>query len=101
MPYNTNKELADKVRGTEKLSPRKKRQFRHVFNESHEKGDSEDASYAKAWGVVNKTAGIIIGPSETEGTIWDATRNKDILDGLKDVKVARELISIIRDIENP
>lgn len=59
MPFKSDKELSSKVKGTSKLSPKKKRQFRHVFNECYDK-NGEDGCYQKAWGVVNRSAGELL-----------------------------------------
>lgn len=58
MPFNSNKDLVDKVNGTDKLSPRKQRQFRHVFNNCHDENGDDPKCYAMAWSVVKKTAGL-------------------------------------------
>ena len=56
MPFSSNEELVKKVKGTGKLSDKKQRQFRHVFNQCFsDKGDS-GSCYAQAWGVVGRSA---------------------------------------------
>ena len=58
MPFQSNKELSEEVKGTSKLSDRKKRQFRHVFNKCvKEQGESESC-YKQGWGAVNNTASV-------------------------------------------
>lgn len=56
MPFDSNKELSDKVRGTSKLSERKKRQWRHVFDSCYEKHGDKETCYKQAWGAVKNTA---------------------------------------------
>jgi cation transport regulator ChaB len=56
MPFSSNEELVKKVKGTGKLSDKKQRQFRHIFNQCFkDKGDS-GSCYAQAWGAVRKSA---------------------------------------------
>ena len=56
MPFSSNSELTKRVKGTEKLSDKKKSQFRHVFNSCFEKHGESDSCYAQAWGTVRKSA---------------------------------------------
>ena len=88
MPYNTNEELTNKVPGTDKLSPRKQRQFRHVWNYAKENGDSEETCYQKAWGTVKNTAsgfGNITGVPISEGNLSDNVLCKDLLDSMDEL----------------
>lgn len=52
MPYATNEDLPKAVR--DKLSPKKQRQFRHVFNNMISNGRSESQAMAGAWSAVKK-----------------------------------------------
>lgn len=56
MPFKDNKELTEKVKGTHRLSERKKRQWRHVFDKCFEEKGEDPSCYAMAWGAVNRTA---------------------------------------------
>lgn len=56
MPFKSNKDLTNKVKGAEKLSERKKDQWRAVFNACYEKNGEDSMCYAQAWSAVNKTA---------------------------------------------
>jgi cation transport regulator ChaB len=56
MPFKSTEDLTKRVRGTGKLSERKKRQFIHVFNQCFDKDGDDPSCYAKAWGAVNNTA---------------------------------------------
>lgn len=53
MPYDAISELPDAVK---KLSKKKQRQWMAVWNSSHEAGDDEGTSFAKAWGAVKEAA---------------------------------------------
>ena len=88
MPYDP-KHPPEKMRG---LSPKKQRQWVHVLNQALGDGDDEGTAHAKAWGVVKKSSlDEIIGPTENEGSLYDAIRNQDIL-------AAREMASIAHEI---
>jgi hypothetical protein len=56
MPFKNEKEVAEKIKGADKLSARKLRQFMHVFNSCYEKNGEDSMCYAQAWSAVNKTA---------------------------------------------
>jgi len=57
MPYKSPEEVAEKVRGAEKLSDRKRRQFQHVFNSCWERNPGDEAKcHAQAWSAVKKSA---------------------------------------------
>ena len=60
MPFKTEKEVAEKIKGADKLSARKRRQFLHVFNSCFEENGDDASCYAKAWGAVQKTASLKI-----------------------------------------
>jgi len=62
MPFDSNKEVSTKVKGISKLSDKKKRQWRHVFNSCYEKNGDKSSCYAQAWGAVNKTACVRCSP---------------------------------------
>lgn len=88
MPYSVSNP-PDKIK---KLSPKKQRQWIHVFNQALESGDDEGTAHAKAWGVVKKASyGQTFGPTESEGSLADATLFKDLL-------AVEELNQISRDI---
>ena len=100
MPYKSPSEVAEKVRGSDKLSEKKRRQFLEVWNSCHEKGQPESQCFSTAWGVVKKAdAGQIIGPGESEGSIGDAVLNKDIMDASEvDRSVAAGLLNLADDV---
>lgn len=76
MPYSVSNP-PDKIRH---LPAKKQRQWIHVLNQALENGDDEGTAHAKAWGVVKKAAyGQTVGPTETEGSLADATLFKDLL----------------------
>ena len=54
MPYDPDNP-PDKV---SKLSPKKQRQWVHVFNSCHKGGGDEAKCHAQAWGTVKKTASL-------------------------------------------
>jgi hypothetical protein len=58
MPFTSEKDVADSVKGTKKLSPRKRRQFMHVFNECYKQNGEDGGCYARAWGAVKKSANV-------------------------------------------
>jgi len=66
MPYDSPDEVASKVRGTEKLSEKRRRQFMHVFNSCYENSSDEGKCHAQAWGVVKKSANAIV-PGQAAG----------------------------------
>ena len=84
MPYNPDNP-PDVVK---KLSPAKQRQWVDVWNSCFKKGQPESQCFSTAWGVVKKSScdDVITGHSVSEGTVSDATINKDIIDGMtKDI----------------
>lgn len=106
MPFDSNSELVKKVPGIEKLTTKKQNQFREVWNSCYEKGQPESQCFSTAWGVVKKAAWDeqILGPSETEGTVWDATLNSDILHGaisaaIREVRKAGNMFFFICQIK--
>jgi len=56
MPYKSPEEVKEKVRGTSKLSEKKRRQFMHVFNSCYEKHRDDGRCHAMAWGAVKKAS---------------------------------------------
>ena len=102
MPYNSPDEVAKKVPGAAKLSEKKRRQFMEVWKSVYEKGGDESSAFAQAWGVVKKSScdcpncgyGQMIGPAESDGSLADATLNKDILDAHASI----ELLAIAKEI---
>ena len=56
MPFKSEKEVADRVKGTDELSERKRRQFMHVVNDCIEEHGDDASCYQKSWGVVKNTA---------------------------------------------
>ena len=58
MPFKTNQELAEKVKGTDKLSDRKKSQFMAVFNKCWDEKGDDSSCYAMAWGAVKNTSSM-------------------------------------------
>lgn len=90
MPYNPDNP-PDVVR---KLPKNKQRQWCEVWNSCHKKGQPESQCFSTAWGVVKKSSeNEIDSPAESEGSIGDATKNKDIMDGKT---AAKELLAIAR-----
>jgi uncharacterized protein YdaT len=63
------------------LPKNKQRQWVEVWNSCHKKGQPEEQCFKTAWGVVKKASGEgkITGIQESEGSIGDATLNKDIV----------------------
>lgn len=95
MPYSPSNP-PEKLR---KLSPKRQRQWVHVFNQALEQGDDEGKAHAKAWGVVKKSSeGEMIGPTESEGSLADAIRNKDIMDASLDHHAAVEMKAIANEM---
>jgi len=58
MPFKSNQELVKKVKGTSKLSEKKKSQWRAVFNKCFEKHGDDGSCYAQAWGAVKKSSSM-------------------------------------------
>lgn len=56
MPYKSPEQVKEKVRGTEKLTEKQRRQFMHVFNQAYEEGKGDAKSHQLAWGVVKKSS---------------------------------------------
>jgi len=52
VPYRSPEEVAEKVRGTKKLSEKQRRQFQHVFNSCFEKHGDDALCHKMAWGAV-------------------------------------------------
>lgn len=98
MPYSLSNP-PDKIR---KLPAKKQRQWIHVFNQALDSGDDEGTAHAKAWGVVKKSScdGQTFGPTENEGSLADAIRNKDLLLSATDVTVARDLVKVAAEISD-
>jgi hypothetical protein len=86
-----------------KLTPKKQKQWIAIWNDCHERGQPEEQCFKTAWGVVKKASdeGVIIGPGESEGSIRDATKNKDILDATEvDRAVSAGLMTLADEIGN-
>jgi hypothetical protein len=78
------------------LPKNKQRQWVEVWNSCHKKGQPEKQCFQTAWGVVKKSSeNELFSPAESEGSIGDATLNRDILNGSEAV---RELLSIAREL---
>ena len=90
MPYS----VSNPPKKLHKLSDRKQRQWVHVFNQSKGQGDDEGTAHAKAWGVVKKSScsGQTICPTESEGSIYDATRVQDLLSASSNLVLAAKLM---------
>jgi cation transport regulator ChaB len=106
MPYNPDNP-PDEIR--RKLPKEKQRKWCEVFNSVFDKTKSDEKAFQTAWRVVKKSScncdvdrgcggncgcfGQLIGPSESEGSIADATRNQDVLNAKELLVLARILIS--------
>lgn len=95
MPYSPDNP-PDKVKG---LPAKKQRQWVYVFNQALDDGDDEGTAHAKAWGVVKKSSceGRTYGPTESEGSLADATLNSDILNA-EDCQAAREMMVVAHEM---
>jgi len=102
MPFQSNSELIKKVPGTDKLSPKKQDQFRAVWNSCFKDGKPEQQCYQIAWGVVKKASGEgqIIGPAESQDSVADAIKTKDILDASDIVRDILSVAKTIRELRN-
>lgn len=84
MPFDLNNP-PDKIR---KLSPKKQRQFFHVYNSCWEKNADEKTCHMQAWGVVKKTSSeniadivsenpeFVVGLEKALGMRWNDTDEK-------------------------
>jgi cation transport regulator ChaB len=114
MPFSSNEELVKKVKGTGKLSDKKQRQFRHIFNQCFkDKGDS-GSCYAQAWGAVRKSASERMEilkqvdklPKKWSRRYEELRRTKGIIDAARQVlqeheqskKLARELLHLAKNL---
>ncbi len=115
MPYDNIEEAEKKNPGLSKYSDKAKRGWLSSFNSCMDDDGDESKCFAIAYSVANKVDGgkksscncdvdrgcggncgcfgQLIGPSESEGSIADATRNQDILNAKELLVLARILIS--------
>lgn len=102
MPYKSPDEVAEKVRGTEKLSEKKRRQFQHVFNSCFEKHSDDALCHKMAWGAVKK--GKKSCEEVAESIDWDQmvermeARRMDVVMELREA--GRDLLGAIRCLKS-
>jgi cation transport regulator ChaB len=76
MPYKSPEHVEEKVRGTEKLTEKQRRQFIAVFNSCWDKHKDDATCHKMAWGVVkkNKKGKAVMGDKQIYKELIDISK---------------------------